>query len=126
MTTHLAGKTFLRSDIITSVPGLTPVQEAGTKADFSTLFDGCIDLGTGDPLTFNDLQLETEHLDKDEPYIAYDYVEPSFPLWIDTHRSGKRNVIYDLYFYNGPFFIVILLIMAIVKKLIGIYLTNFV
>lgn len=102
MTVHKSGKMFLHSDIPTSIPGLTPVQEAGTKVDFSTLFDGCIDLGTGAPLTFNDLTLGTLPYDVDEPYIAYDHVQPNFPLLIDKNYSGKHSILYDLYFYNGP------------------------
>ena len=101
-TTHQAGKTFTRSDILTYVPGLTPVQEAGTKVDFSTLFDGCITLGTGAPFTFDYLGLGTLPQEVDEPYIAYDHVQPDFPLLIDKDYSGKYSIIYDLYFYNGP------------------------
>lgn len=95
-TAQKAGKTYFHSDTLTAIPGLTPVQEAGTEVDFSTLFKDCLEYG--EPLTYDDLRLP----DADTiPYVAYDHVDPKFPLWIDTASNGKRDIVYDLYFYKG-------------------------
>ena len=75
---------------------LTPIADVGIETTFLDLFDNCV-LPNGEPCTLESM----------DPYgtrrniPSCKSVKPTFPLLLATHENEQRDILYDIFLFNG-------------------------